>query len=259
MSQNRIEEFISEVFGEVRANNEDGILIFVASDVAKVLKYSTTQKVTDKVDDEDKGYRTWLTLGGEQKLAVINESGLYQVIASITKKDIDRYSLSRDFKRWITGEVIPTLRQTGAYIEEDREEEMIDKYFPNMSEETKLMMYKDVRKANKRLQVKADKWDKFIDKDSTYSFTEASKLISTMGKEEQSDVKISGVKLTAYLRDKGILSKAKTKKGYKNLPNKEFEDKFNVVSVNTGNFETTQTRVKPSGVEYIYELLKAEV
>lgn len=265
---NKVQEFLNEQFGEVRAGIENDIILFVASDVAKVLNYTSTQKVTDKVDEEDKGYRTWVTLGGEQKLSVISESGLYQVIFSITKKDKERYKKAREFKRWITGEVIPTIRNTGGYIEEEREEEFIYKYFTGLTEETKQAMVVDLIKNNKRLQVKADCFDKFLDTSSTYTFTEVSKLISTISKEnEESEIKISSTKLTEFLRNEGVLCKTKTpdkkkedgtiKKGsYKNLPNKDYENYFDVVSVEAGKFNKVQTRVKPEGVKFIYNKLK---
>lgn len=267
MNKNKVQEFLNEKFGEVRANIENDIILFVASDIAKVFKYSSAQKVTDKVDDEDKGYRTWVTLKGEQKLVVINEGGLYQVISSITKKDQERYEFSREFKRWITNEVIPTIRRTGGFVEDEREEEFISKYFPSFSEEVKLSMVQDLLKSNKELKTKATNWDKFLDSNSTYSFTDVSKLISTMANEEKSDIDISAQKLTDFLRVNGILCKTKTpdkvntdgsvKKGtYKNLPNKEYENYFDVVSVKAGGFNKVQTRVKPSGIEYIYDLLK---
>ena len=83
MQENTVREFLNEVFGEVRAFEENGQIWFVASDVAKVLEYSSTQKVTEKIDKED--YRTSLTLtkGGKQEMIVINESGLYQTVTSI--------------------------------------------------------------------------------------------------------------------------------------------------------------------------------
>lgn len=117
MKENKVKQFLDETFGEVRAINDNGEIWFVAKDVARVLEYSSTQKVTEKVDDED--YRTSLTLtnGGMQELLVINESGLYQVIVSITKKNKERYDKARDFKRWLTKEVIPTLRKDGMYID----------------------------------------------------------------------------------------------------------------------------------------------
>ena len=137
---NKVQEFLNENFGQVRGMEINNVLWFVAKDVAISLKYSTTQKVTDKVDDEDiislpKNQLTnlgnWEQSGGKD-VKLINEGGLYQVISSITKKDIDRYNYSRKFKRWISNEVIPTLRNTGAYIEEEREEEVVEKYFSGL-------------------------------------------------------------------------------------------------------------------------------
>ena len=267
---NKVQEFLNDNFGEVRCCEENGVILFVAADIAKVLNYTTTQKVTDKVDDEDKGYRTWVTNKGEQKLVVITEGALYQVVGTITKKDKDRYAYSRDFKRWVTNEIIPTIRNTGAYVEDTREDEAINKYFPSFSEDVKLAMVQDLLKTNKQLKTKADKWNKFLDSNGTYSFTEVSKLISTMAVEEKSDISISVIKLTEFLRDKGVLSKAKSpdkekenghiKKGsYKNLPNKKYEDYFNVTSIHIkDNLDKTQTKVKAMGVEFIYDLVKKE-
>jgi phage antirepressor YoqD-like protein len=114
---------------------------------------------------------------------------------------------------------------------------------------------------------KVDLYNKFLDSNSTYSFTDTSKMISTLAKAERSDISITVTKLTEFLRDKGILCKTKTpdkvkndgsvKKGkYKNLPNKNYEDMFDTISVKVNNFNTVQTRVKSSGVEFIYEELK---
>ena len=91
-----------------------------------------------------------------------------------------------------------------------------------------------------------------------------------MAVEEKSDISISVIKLTEFLRDKGVLSKAKSpdkekenghiKKGsYKNLPNKKYEDYFNVTSIHIkDNLDKTQTKVKAMGVEFIYDLVKKE-
>ena len=261
---NKVQEFLNENFGQVRGINIEGVLWFVAKDIADNLKYSETNAMTKRIDDEDITKIASDKLEGANNMAreftLINEGALYQVIMSITKKDIDRYNMAREFKRWITNEVIPTLRNTGAYIEEEREEEVVEKYFSGLSEETKKAMVVDLMKNNKKLQVKADKWDRFLETDGTYTFTETCKLISTMAKQESSDIKISATKLTEFLREKGILSKNKSGKKYTNVPNKDYEDKFNVSSVKTnGGFNTTQTKVKSTGVEFIYDLLKQQI
>lgn len=267
MKVNKVEQFLNDVFGEVRVLRDGVHLYFVAQDVAKVLEYASTQKVTEKVDDEDilRMKKSELTnfvdsksgnMGGSD-IALINEGGLYQVIASVTKRDMKRYSLSRDFKRWITGEVIPTIRETGGYVETNREQEFIDNYFSDMSDDLKADMMKSMMKTNKRLQVKSGKFDKFLDSESTYSFTEVAKMISTQATEESGEkVEISNMRLTRFLRDEGIINKSRKGSGYSNLPNKGYEEYFDVVSRSIGiSKNVAQTRVKPLGVEFVYEKL----
>lgn len=83
---------------------------FVAADVAKALGYKNTSKaVADHLDDDEKGVTTGYTLGGEQKLTVINESGLYALVLRSRKPE------ARKFTKWVTGEVLPTIRRTGSY------------------------------------------------------------------------------------------------------------------------------------------------
>ena len=169
----------------------NNVLWFVADDVAKSLDYEIATNMTRNLDDDEKDIQTLNTLGGEQKCLIINESGLYNAVLSITKRNKERYNKAKKFKKWITSEVIPTIRNTGAYIEEEREEEVVEGYVSGLAEETKKAMVIDLMKNNKKLQVKADKWDRFLETDGTYTFTETCKLISTMAKEESSDIKIS--------------------------------------------------------------------
>ena len=256
---NKVQEFLNENFGQVRVMEVNNVLWFVADDVAKSLDYEIATNMTRNLDDDEKDIQTLNTLGGEQKCLIINESGLYNAVLSITKRNKERYEKARMFKKWITSEVIPTIRNTGAYIEEEREEEVVEKYFSGLSEETKKAMVIDLMKNNKKNKIKADKWDRFLDTDSTYTFTEVSKLISTKAEEDKLDIKISNKELTKFLREQGILSKNKKGTSYLNTPNKDYEDYFNVVSVDVqGKFNKCQTRVKANGVEFIYDLLKQQ-
>ena len=85
--------------------------MFVGRDVAQALGYSNTRDALYKhVDREDKGVANCDTLGGIQKLTVINESGLYALILS------SKLPQAKAFKRWVTSEVLPQIRQTGGYI-----------------------------------------------------------------------------------------------------------------------------------------------
>ena len=105
-----VEVFKSNEFGEVRTvviNNEP---YFVGKDVAKILGYSNTRKaIVDHVDEEDKGVTKCDTPGGTQDLTVINESGLYSLILS------SKMPNARKFKRWVTSEVLPSIRKHGMY------------------------------------------------------------------------------------------------------------------------------------------------
>lgn len=94
----------------VRALMIDDEPYWVGKDVAIVLGYTNPRKaIGDHVDDEDKGVTKCDTLGGKQDITVINESGLYSLILS------SKLPSAKRFKRWVTSEVLPTLRKTGGY------------------------------------------------------------------------------------------------------------------------------------------------
>ena len=109
-SNNAIQVFNNEDFGVVRTIMIDGEPWFVGKDVALALGYTNPQKaIRDHVDEEDKGVNEMFTPGGTQKIPTINESGLYSLILASKLPD------ARRFKRWITSEVLPTIRKTGQY------------------------------------------------------------------------------------------------------------------------------------------------
>lgn len=108
---NEVQIFESEEFGSVRTIMVCGELVFVANDIAKILGYSNPRDAINKhVDDEDKGVAECDTPGGVQRLAVINESGMYSLVLS------SKLPNAKKFKRWITSEVIPSIRKNGGYI-----------------------------------------------------------------------------------------------------------------------------------------------
>lgn len=80
---------------------------FVAADVCSAMTISTEQ--TRRLDDDEKGLRTVQTPGGQQEMVAINESGLYSLILTSRKPEAKR------FKRWVTHDVLPSIRKTGAY------------------------------------------------------------------------------------------------------------------------------------------------
>lgn len=94
---------------EVRTVVIDGEPWFVAGDVARILGYRMASDMTRRLDDEDKGTRPMRTPSGDQEMTIISEAGLYESVLG------SKVEGARAFKRWITREVIPTIRKTGSY------------------------------------------------------------------------------------------------------------------------------------------------
>lgn len=82
---------------------------FVLADICKVLDIANARNVSQRLDEDEKGVRQIDTLGGKQKLTVINESGLYAVILRSDKPQ------AKPFRKWVTSEVLPSIRKTGSY------------------------------------------------------------------------------------------------------------------------------------------------
>lgn len=97
-------------FGQVRTLMIDGEPWFVGKDIAEVLDYNNPLKALRMhVDEEDKGVNKMFTPGGNQNVIIINESGLYSLILK------SKLASARQFKRWVTSEVLPSIRKTGGY------------------------------------------------------------------------------------------------------------------------------------------------
>ena len=106
-----IQIFTSETFGNIRTCQVNNQIMFVGKDVATALGYSNTSKaILQHVDHEDKGTLPIREAAYETRAVVINESGLYSLILS------SKLPQAKAFKRWVTSEVLPQIRQTGGYI-----------------------------------------------------------------------------------------------------------------------------------------------
>ncbi|MFD2870348.1 phage antirepressor [Kurthia populi] len=117
MNQLEIYEFENNQVRTVLINDEP---FFVAKDVAETLGYTNSRKaVQDHVDEEDKGVTKCDTLGGKQTFTVINESGIYALIFG------SKLPTAKVFKRWVTSEVLPNIRKTGAHLTPDTIEKVL--------------------------------------------------------------------------------------------------------------------------------------
>lgn len=124
MDENKMTLFTNEELGNVRALEIDGEPYFVGKDVAVALGYAKPENaISAHVDQEDK--TTTLIQGGgsnyKSKTTLINESGLYSLILS------SKLPKAKEFKHWITAEVLPVIRKTGGYVNDTKQ--FVDYYF----------------------------------------------------------------------------------------------------------------------------------
>lgn len=111
---NDLQVFSSPEFGKIRAVDINGEPWLVGKDVARALGYgegkSLANAVSNHVDENDKGVTELVTPGGKQKMVIINESGVYSLVFS------SKLPKAKEFKRWVTSEVLPSIRKHGAYL-----------------------------------------------------------------------------------------------------------------------------------------------
>lgn len=114
---NNIQVFNNPEFGDIRTVEIDGEPWFVGKDVATALGYgegkSLANAVARHVDAEDRSVTEMMTEAGRRNFTIINESGLYALILGSKLPSAER------FKHWVTSEVLPSIRKTGAYVQQE--------------------------------------------------------------------------------------------------------------------------------------------
>ena len=168
--------FENEQFGKIRTVEIDGSVWFVGKDAAKSPGYSNTRKaLSDHVDDEDKrdGVTIRDPIGRLQNPLMINESGIYSLIFG------SRLAIAKSFKRWITSEVIPSIRKHGAYITDELLEEIAankkaaEKLFRDLKAEKK--KNSDLKELLDVSEPKCDFYDKVLQAQGLIPMTAISK------------------------------------------------------------------------------------
>lgn len=151
LMKNEMQVFQNEEFGEVRTTEVNGEIWFVAKDVAKSLGYSdTSDAIKRHVDEEDKLTRRFTDSGQAREMYIINESGLYSLIL------YSKLPNAKRFKKWVTSEILPSIRKTGGYVQINREKEFLDNWLSRFSDETKNVMIKELTATNEKLQEERD-------------------------------------------------------------------------------------------------------
>lgn len=98
---------------QVRTDYKDEAVWFVAADVCRVLDIINPTMAVGRLDDDEKGLSSIETLGGNQQMVVVNEAGLYSLILTSRKPQ------AKEFKRWVTHDVLPSIRKHGLYAIDD--------------------------------------------------------------------------------------------------------------------------------------------
>lgn len=129
-----LQTFSNSEFGDVRVITKDGEPWFVGKDVAEALGFTNSRDaIATHVFDDDKGVDKIDTLGGKQNMTVINESGLYALVFG------SRLESAKRFKHWVTSEVLPSIRKTGGYVDENRSDLFLDTYLPFADDTTRTL------------------------------------------------------------------------------------------------------------------------
>lgn len=172
---NEVQTFNNQEFGEVRTVEINGEPWFVASDIAKVLGYRMASDLTRRIDEEDRGMQIMRTPGGDQTMTVINESGLYCAILN------SNLPSAKNFKRWITSEVIPSIRRNGGYIMSQ------NNLTPEQIVANALVVAQNIIQQRDRqieeMKPKADYFDALVDRKLNLSFRETAKQIGVGEKQ----------------------------------------------------------------------------
>ena len=197
--ENNLMIFENQEFGAVRSILIDGEPWFVAADVCKALELEKTNRALSRLDDDEKGAHSVSTPGGRQRMSIISESGLYSLILGSRKPE------ARAFKRWITHEVIPSIRKHGAYMTDslldalEAHPEAVPEYLNRLRSENARN-----RELNRRLRLalpKAEYYDAFVDPADCTNIRTTAKELGVPEKQ-----------FTRYLEEKKYLFRDKNRK-----------------------------------------------
>ena len=240
---NQIKIFESPEFGRIRTvSDEKGEPWFIGKDVATVLGYSNVRDALCKhVDKEDKDVANCDSLGGRQKTTIINESGLYSLILS------SKLPRAREFKRWVTSEVLPQIRKTGGYIPLAAEDD------------DKTILAKAVRILNRTLEQKDELLEaqrpkvEFADAvttgDGCILMSELAKLLTRNG------YPTGRTRLFRWMRENGYIFKRSTEPIQKWVEAGLFATSVAVIKTHHGTEERVTTKVTGKGQEYFLSIL----
>ncbi|MCF7618687.1 BRO-N domain-containing protein [Bacillus sonorensis] len=155
---NQFEKVFNYKENKVRTLTKDGEICFVAKDVCEILEIKNTSDALSRLDDDEKATIGLTDSGGRPyKQSVVNEAGLYSLILSSRKPE------AKQFKRWVTHEVLPSIRINGMYVADDATREqklfnydMLEETFSNCGIENLHDLYKECIDYYKKNKIRLD-------------------------------------------------------------------------------------------------------
>lgn len=180
----------------VRTIIRDNDVWFVAKDICDLFGETNRNRAMQSLDEDEKGYTQMNTPGGIQEVAIVNESGLYTMLFAMqptkargVSEDYiyDRMDKLRKFKRWVTHDILPTIRKTGGYVANDQL--FIDTYLPFADDITKklfsstLEIVKNQNRLIGEMKPKVDYFDKLVDRNLLTNFRDTAKELNISPKE----------------------------------------------------------------------------
>ncbi|MDZ4454624.1 phage antirepressor [Bacillus cereus] len=245
---NKLQVFNNEELGQVRTVVKGEDVWFVAKDVCEVLEIKNTTQAMQKLDPEE---RTMFNIGRQGETNIINESGLYSLIMTSRKPQ------AKAFKKWVTSEVLPSIRKHGAYMTDQVLEQAVTNPDFAIGLLTKLKEEKEKLAAAQQQIVQQQPLVTFAEacmqSNQTLKVGEVAKLAMKQG------VKIGQKRLFDKLREWGLMFKNSTEPTQKGCERELFEVSQGVKKKPNGEaFTWTTTYVTPKGQAYIIDRLKKE-
>ncbi len=239
---NDLKIFENKEFGKIRTVIENGETWFIGKEVADILEYANTAKaIRDHVDEEDKLTERIVLSGQNREVIFINESGLYSLILS------SKLPNAKKFKKWVTSEVLPSIRKNGGYIA--GQETMSDDELMARALQVAQNKILERDKQIETMKPKAIFADAVAASHTSILIGDLAKLIS------QNGVSIGQKRLFKWLRDNGYLIKREGSD--RNMPTqrsmemKLFEVKESTISNPDGSVRITRTpKVTGKGQQY---------
>lgn len=203
---NELKTFQNPKFGTIRTTTINGEPWFVAADVCKALEIQNNRDAISRLDADEKGVASTDTLGGKQELTIVNEPGLYALVLGSRKPE------AKAFKRWITHEVIPTIRKHGAYMTPEKVEEIL------LNPDTIIKLATELKEERERTaalnaKIKADK--PYTEFGAAIAANSDAILVRDFAKLLHNDgIKMGEKRLYKWLRENGFLMQTAPTKPY---------------------------------------------